>query len=738
MFEKLRLKNLRIWQKLALIVLLMGSSLPILFNFIRSSDEATTGLAKSEVVGTEYYASMWKLLQFAIEYRDAAEMTRSQLDKSSEMRELESKIDAQLASVDSTDKRLRDSLVDTTQASTRMISDLRSAWVGIKASNAGDSAESERFVDAILALFNTIGDKSQLILDPELDTYYLMALTTYNGPGLLSDLGKLRTKAAILATHDSADTAAVAEIGKLLGAIKLNRDAIQVGMASGMVWNEEHEDHSLSSALSGHTAAFVSEIALWDSRVSTAPAGNEQKFSSDIYKDGTTSLNQGFAYYASALENLKRLCERRRDEYAAATKNTIIAIIIGTSIALFISFLIARLITGQTDQINQVFDAVERADLDTRCAISTGDELGEVAHSLNATLDQLRATVNRAEELAANQKAENLRIQADVQRFLSIVQLAAGGDFTVEAAASDGDIGVLAKSFNVMVADLSSIISKVNESASRAAVSTQEIQVSSQQMARGAEDQAMQIANTSSAIEEMAVSIRRVAENADSAAGASQQAWSVASEGGQTVSESISHMFGIRDTVQDAAERIRALGESSLEIGEIVKVINNIASRTNLLALNATIEAAKAGESGRGFAVVADEVRKLADQSSKASNDIAILIQGIQSDTAEAVRAMENTTKDVAEGVHVAERSGKSLERIVTQVDHTKELISEITMAAKQQAKASDAIVESMSEINRIARQAALATSQTSEATRDLLSVSEDLRNAVLAFKLKR
>lgn len=346
--------------------------------------------------------------------------------------------------------------------------------------------------------------------------------------------------------------------------------------------------------------------------------------------------------------------------------------------------------------------------------------------------------MNRAEELAANQKAENLRIQADVQRFLSIVQLAASGDFTVEAAASDGDIGVLAKSFNLMVADLSLIISKVNESASRAAVSTQEIQVSSQQMARGAEDQAMQIANTSSAIEEMAVSIRRVAENADSAAGASQQAWSVASEGGQTVSESINHMFGIRDTVQDAAERIRALGESSLEIGEIVKVINNIASRTNLLALNATIEAAKAGESGRGFAVVADEVRKLADQSSKASNDIAILIQGIQSDTAEAVRAMENTTKDVAEGVHVAERSGKSLERIVTQVDHTKELISEITMAAKQQAKASDAIVESMSEINRIARQAALATSQTSEATRDLLSMSEDLRKAVLAFKLKR
>jgi len=738
MLDKLKLKNLRIWQKLALIVLLMGSSLPILFNFIRTSDEATTGLARSEVVGTEYYASMWKLLQFGIEYRGAADMMRNSLNTQDKMRQLEGQIDTQLAALEATDKRLRDGLLDSTQSSTRLIGELRSEWNGIKSRGGGTAAETTQFVDDILGLFNLIGDKSQLILDPELDTYYLMALTTFNGPGLLSDLGRLRAKTAILAAQEERSTVQVAEIARLVGTLKLNREAIRVGMASGIAWNEEYEDRSLSAPLSAPTAAFVSEIEAWEARVMNGIRDNNFGDPATLFNDGSATLSRGFAYYETALSNLKRLCERRRDEYASSSKKTIIAILIGTAIALAISFLIAKLITGQTGQINEVFDAVERGDLDTRCAIQTGDELGEVAESLNATLDKLRATVHRAEELAAKQKSENERIQADVQRFLGIVQLAASGDFTVEAPASEGDIGVLAKSFNVMVADLSAIIAKVNESASRAAVSTQQIQVSSQQMARGAEGQAMQIANTSSAIEEMAVSIRRVAENADSAAGASQQAWSVASEGGQTVSESINHMFAIRDTVQDAAERIRALGESSLEIGEIVKVINNIASRTNLLALNATIEAAKAGESGRGFAVVADEVRKLADQSSKASNDIAILIQGIQSDTAEAVRAMENTTKDVAEGVHVAERSGKSLERIVTQVDHTKELISEITMAAKQQAKASDAIVESMAEINRIARQTALATSQTSEATRDLLAMSEGLRNSVQAFKLKR
>lgn len=372
MFDKLRLKNLRIWQKLALIVLLMGSSLPILFNFIRSSDEATTGLAKSEVVGTEYYASMWKLLQFAVEYRDASEMTRNRLDRSSELRELETKIEAQLASVESTDKRLRNSLVDTTQASTRMIGELRGAWGGIKARNTDDVAAPERFVDNVLALFNTIGDKSQLILDPELDTYYLMALTTYNGPGLLSDLGKLRTKAAILAVKESDTSAEIVEIGKLLGAIRLNRDAIQVGMASGISWNEENEDRTLSGALSAPTDSFVDEIESWDGRVSASLSDTGFGDSTLLYDEGTRSLNKGFIYYASALDNLKRLCERRRDEYSAATKNTIIAIIIGTLIALLISFLIARLITGQTDQINQVFDAVERGDLDTRCAISTG------------------------------------------------------------------------------------------------------------------------------------------------------------------------------------------------------------------------------------------------------------------------------------------------------------------------------------------------------------------------------
>jgi twitching motility protein PilJ len=227
-----------------------------------------------------------------------------------------------------------------------------------------------------------------------------------------------------------------------------------------------------------------------------------------------------------------------------------------------------------------------------------------------------------------------------------------------------------------------------------------------------------------------------VSDNADSAASAAKKAVEVAQQGGDVINRAIERMQKIRATVSDTAQKIKVLGESSLEIGEIVKVIEDIANRTNLLALNATIEAAKAGDAGRGFAVVADEVRKLAERSSKATNDIATLIQSIQAETSDAVRSMEQGTAEVEQGVSMADEAGRSLAQIVAVVNQSSDLIQEISMSAKQQAKASSGIVESMELISRISKQTAAGAQQASAATTQLSNMSEQLRDSVKMFRL--
>ena len=197
-------------------------------------------------------------------------------------------------------------------------------------------------------------------------------------------------------------------------------------------------------------------------------------------------------------------------------------------------------------------------------------------------------------------------------------------------------------------------------------------------------------------------------------------------------------MNRIKDTVQKTAKTIRGLGESSQEIGAIIQVISDIAEQTNLLALNATIEAARAGEHGKGFAVVADEIRKLAERSSKATKEIAALIKRIQTETTDSVMAMEAGTKGVKEGVNLADQAGEALRQIVDVVQRTASVIKEISLAAKQQASASEGVVGAMDNISTVTKQSAHGSKETANAAHSLANMARELQNAISRFKIEK
>jgi twitching motility protein PilJ len=210
----------------------------------------------------------------------------------------------------------------------------------------------------------------------------------------------------------------------------------------------------------------------------------------------------------------------------------------------------------------------------------------------------------------------------------------------------------------------------------------------------------------------------------------------VSHKGGDAVRRTIDGMNAIRENIQDTSKRIKRLGESSQEIGNIVELINDIAEQTNILALNASIQASMAGEAGRGFAVVADEVQRLAERAGHATRQIEVLVRTIQSDTNEAVVSMERTTTDVVGGALLAENAGAALGEIEDVSNQIAQLVQAISSSARQQAATSAHISRTMQVLREISQQTADNTSATSSAIGRLADLSTELRKSVAGFRL--
>jgi hypothetical protein len=245
-----------------------------------------------------------------------------------------------------------------------------------------------------------------------------------------------------------------------------------------------------------------------------------------------------------------------------------------------------------------------------------------------------------------------------------------------------------------------------------------------------------QIAQTTEAVEALANFIQNVARNAQSSVEAAQDALKNAATGQLAVRQTVEGMMLIRENVQETSKKIKRLGERSNEIGEIVRIIEDIADQTNLLALNAAIQSAMAGEHGRGFAVVADEIRLLAERSTESTKRIATLVKSIQGDTYEAVVAMENSTQEVVKGSQLADDAGRSLNSIYTAVERQAKMIEDIARAANEQTSVSEAVAVAMSRISEITRQTDAGTQEAAVSVSYLAELSEQLRASVSTFHL--
>lgn len=341
-----------------------------------------------------------------------------------------------------------------------------------------------------------------------------------------------------------------------------------------------------------------------------------------------------------------------------------------------------------------------------------------------------------ARRRAAASEAENKRNQEAILRLLNEMGDLADGDLTIRAKVTEDITGAIADSMNYTIEELRTLVTGVNSASSQVSSKSQQAQAVSVQLLSAAEKQSKEIQDTTQDVLKVAATLTAVSASAEESSGVAMRSLAASDKGRQAVQNSITGMNDIRLQIQDTSKRIKRLGESSQEIGEIVELISDITEQTNVLALNAAIQAASAGEAGRGFSVVAEEVQRLAERSAEATKQISAIVKTIQADTQDAVAAMEKSTTGVVEGAKLSDAAGQALNEIDSVTKNLAQLIQKISADTQAQVTSTNKVARNMQDILEFTQQTTTGTQQTANSIKELADVANDLKSSVSGFKL--
>ena len=683
-------------------------------------------LTEREIAGVEYLKPLRAMFEHVPQHQGAVDVLPGGDESAEEqLPRIARLVDGDVSAIDAADQRFGKRLGTTGRWQA-----LKRRWRGIKRSHQGMTAQEGFAVHAKLTadirdLMRYVADQSGLSVDPNLDTRYLMEGVVVNLPAIAENLGVMRSLGAGVAASQSLDLDTQVQLSLLSGQVQRNTALLRQGMGVAYEFNPALGSE-LSATVASGTNGAASFVQLTDEQIIRAdPIGTDPQ---EFFAAGSQAIAGTFTVYDKALGSLVQLLDTRLARLNTELYTQLGVASLALLLAVVLVFLINATITGQIGAVNAAFGQIGVGDFTARAPVTSSDELGNMTLALNATLDSTLGLIQSREERD--------QVQTSIEELLQDISGAAEGDLTKQAVVAEDITGAIAESFNTMIVELRAVISQVQDATLHVSSAANEIQLTTEHLAEGSENQSTQIVDTSSAIEEMAVSIQQVSENASQAAKVAEDALQSALGGAEAVKKTVDGMNSIRAQVQETSKRIKRLGESSQEIGEIVQLIGGIADRTSILALNASIQAAMAGDAGRGFAVVAEEVERLAERATDSTKKIATLIQSIQSDTHEAVSAMENTTLEVVGGSALAAEAGDRLARIEGVSKQLAELIQSISMASNQQARGSEAVAKSMSEISGVTQQTAAGAMQAAASISNLATLADDLRDSMGRFTL--
>ena len=409
-------------------------------------------------------------------------------------------------------------------------------------------------------------------------------------------------------------------------------------------------------------------------------------------------------------------------------------IVIGVGLAavllgLLIAFGLAKGLTRQINYIMDLLSAMGMGDFTARTEVVSSDELGQMATALNAMLDNITVLIQSQEERDA--------IQESIMKLMVEISDLTQGDLTTRAQVTEDITGAIADSFNTMAEQFGDIVRQVKTATLAVDGTASDVSKLTVDLASKSIDQTKQVQLAIEAIQDMAESIRQVSLNAVKSAEVSMVSRTNAREGAKAVEKTNLAMDEIREQINETARSIKRLGESSMEIGNVVEIINSIADRTSILALNASIQAAMAGDAGHGFAVVAEEVQRLAESSSNSTKQIDMLVKSIQSEIKDVSNRMDESISKVVQGSRLADGAYGKLQEIESVSNNLADLIEAITQASAQQVEMSQSVVKNMVAVGGVSNETSLASQETASLMNLLNKTAGGLREAVEAFKVE-
>ncbi len=501
---------------------------------------------------------------------------------------------------------------------------------------------------------------------------------------------------------------------------KLAQQSLQYGLV--MAENAESTDGDLSM-LTGRVLRAVTQLA-W------AP-GVDERLVGQLNADLTAAIAKapGGSQLALSLQALQPAAKAATTDIKSLSRTR------GSQNKFLSDW---RKLDQLTDELKTAYveDAAGTRALTPITAISGSLALLMVVLLIKAFGDEATRRSEDAERQRRIAEAEKEASQSAILLLMNEMGDLADGDLTIRATVSEDITGAIADSVNYTVEELAVLVRRINDAAERVTRASSAAQSTSNELISATKIQSAEIQGANASVLEMANSMKTVSSSALESARVARASLEAAQKGSAAVSNSISGMNEIRSQIQETSKRIKRLGESSQEIGEIVELISDITEQTNVLALNAAIQAASAGEAGRGFSVVAEEVQRLAERSGEATKQIAAIVKTIQTDTNDAVAAMEHSTQGVVEGAKLSDAAGQALNEISSVSQDLANLIQAISSDTQAQADIATHVADSMKEILRITGQTTTSTQETAVSIGELAELAVELKGSVSGFKV--
>jgi methyl-accepting chemotaxis protein len=686
LFQRM-LGRLTLAQTFTLVGVLFAIPLMLLLVYLDRATSESINFAKQEKLGIPYMAPINKLVAtMPIRAFYAAEIAKGYTTYAAALQELDRDIDKRVTEL---------SAVNAINGDALKLSEhwkvLSEQWNTLKSSIETATLSDSRkmnidFIDSLVTYQNDIADNSNLTLDPDVDSYYLMSVITSQISQALIEIGKVTTSAA---PHAGAQPMA-SDIRVLVGSTYADRQLTGIAASLGRAFGANGDVHdALNAPMKSMMGKANATLALARSglKAETGPSASLDEILAS-YDEAGKAIVAFSGEVGKQLDNL--LDERIGKDKKRAYEDSAVA----GSLSLLAMLLLAVL---------------------ARITIGTARKQKEQAEQI-------------ADDYKRNQKA--------ILRLLDEMGNLADGDLTIKAKVTEDFTGAIADSINYTVSELRTLVERVNSTTTEVTEKTLEASTISSRLQKAAKLQMQQIQDAGRRVVHMAITANTVSDSATESANVAQRSLAAADKGANAVEISIKGMNDIRDQIQETSKRIKRLGESSQEIGEIVEMISDITEQTNVLALNAAIQAAAAGEAGRGFAVVAEEVQRLAERSGDATKQIGGLIRTIQRDTQEAVAAMERSTNGVVEGAKLSDAAGEALTEIRGVSKDLAQHIEQIFGVAREQAAAAADISKRMEGIMRITMQTTDGTKRTTDSVSHLTKVATELKSSVSGFKI--